>query len=80
MTMQTAWLLALKVEGHWEYWQRHAGENGMPSRSLFRCDAYHFRTYEAALECTNMHPGLHNSDEWRIIPADRRRSLQKAGS
>lgn len=86
----TAWVLAIEVDdgpderglpqSHVEYWQGKPGENGEPSRSLFRCDGYHFKTFEAARECTNTHPGLRDSDEWRIVPADQRRSLRRTGS
>lgn len=86
----TAWVLAIDIDdgpdergrqqSHVEYWQGKPGDNGEPSRSLFRCDAFHFKTSEEARVCTETHPALKDSDDWRIVPADQRRSLRRTGS
>lgn len=63
-----AWLLAIEVDGELEFWTGRQGEKGGPSRTPFRCDAYHFQTAQSARECANTHKGLRDSDEWKVVP------------
>lgn len=64
----------IEHETYWTGGLRGRGTSVMPA------DAYHFSSYSAALECTWTHDELRDSDEWRIVPADRRRSLQQVGN
>lgn len=71
-----AWVIAREIVEHgrkWtEFWTGDTGENGGPSRSPFRSDAFHFTTPGAAYECAATHRDLKDSDLWRVVPADRR--------
>lgn len=62
-----AWLLAIEVEGRTEYWTGRQGPNGGPQRSLWKSDAYHFKTAVSARECADTHEGLRDSDQWRVV-------------
>lgn len=82
----TDWLIAKRstVSGpdglpidHHVFWT--GGRAGWGT-SVMSDDAYRFSTYAAALECCGTHDILRDSDEWRIIPAVARRSLQRTGS
>lgn len=66
------WVIAKERAIDEVYWT--GGLNGHGT-SVLLTDAYHFSTYTAALECTGTHFELRDSEEWRIVPADRSRSL-----
>jgi hypothetical protein len=51
-----------------EYWTGEQGDNGGPSRSPFRADAFKFTTADAALQCAETHSALRDSEVWRIVP------------
>jgi hypothetical protein len=63
-----AWLLAIEVKGVTEYWTGRQGPNGGPQRTLWKADAFHFPTAEAAYVCADTHQGLKNSEEWKVVP------------
>lgn len=71
-----AWVIARSFvqndQTFFEYWTGEQGENGVPSRSPFRSDAFHFTTPGAAYECAQTHWQLKDSDQWRVVPADQR--------
>lgn len=62
-----AWLLAIEADGVRQYWTGKQGKNGGPQRTLWKSDAYHFRTAEAARECAGTHKGLRDSDQWKVV-------------
>lgn len=51
----------------WEYWRGEQGENGGPSRSPFRADAYGFSSGVSARECAGTHRELADSEEWVVL-------------
>lgn len=69
---RTVWVLARSVSDRYgtrrEYFVGEKGENGGPSRSPFRADAFKFSTARSALECAQTHNGLRDSETWRLIP------------
>lgn len=72
LVRRQVWVLARDVEDrsgrHREYFCGEQGENGGPSRSPFRADAFKFSTARSALECAQTHNGMRDSQIWRVVP------------
>jgi hypothetical protein len=72
LARKTVWVLARLVDygfaAQLEYFTGEQGENGGPSRSPFRADAFKFSSAKSALECAETHRALRDSEVWRLIP------------
>jgi hypothetical protein len=51
-----------------EFWRGRASETGRLLASVHRCDAFVFKTRDAALQCAETHDELRNSEEWKVAP------------
>lgn len=60
------WVLS-RAEGDVEVFFIGADQRGGVRWSVFWADAAKFTSARAAYECATTHPGLRNSDEWRVI-------------
>lgn len=80
---RVVWVLAREVTDPFgtrrlEYFTGRQGENGFPSRSPFRADAFKFSSAKSALECAETHRGMRDSEVWRVarvvdmVPKKRR--------
>lgn len=52
----------------WVYWTgRNHRLSGDPMVSDHLSDAFHFSTYDSALQCAQTHDALRDSDVWRVV-------------
>lgn len=71
LVRRTVWVLSREVIDRFgtrtEYFTGEQGENGGPSRSPFRADAFKFSSARSALECAQTHGGMRDSEIWRVV-------------
>ncbi len=65
--MNHGWIFTRGLNGATEFWTGGIDREGELETSAHRCDAYVFASQSAALQCSDTHPGLKDSDSWKVV-------------